>query len=512
MTATTGSRAAEHEGRGPGSVRPGGVLSAMCLALALVTASMSALNLALPELAVDLSASTTSLTWIVDGYAVALSGLVLPMGALGDRLGRRAVLVAGAVVFGAAALAASDASGTTALIAWRAVMGFGAAMIMPGTLSTITAVLPPDQRPKGVAVWSGCAAAGVVVGMLVSGALLEWFSWRAIFVAGAAAALGAAAAALLLAPETKDAHRRRFDIAGAVCTALAPGALVYALIEGNDGGWGRARVVAGLAVAVLAAVAQVLLGLRTAHPLLDPRLFRIPGFRAGAVTIAVQFMAVFGFYFVGLQYLQLILGYSPLKSALALVPVALVVVPTSQTTPHLVDRLGVRTVMISGLLLLGSGLVALSRLDAGSGYLAFLGGLVLAGFGIGTTGAVGASAITGSLSRDQQGVASAMNDVTREVGAAVGVALMGSVFGSHYRSALPDVSRLPAVAADAVRDSPAGGLYVAERAGPEGAVLASAVKGAFMAGMSAALSTVAVVLAVAVCCLVRVPKRSPRPE
>ncbi|MHC3471056.1 MFS transporter [Streptomyces sp. 7R007] len=514
MTTTSDSRAPEHEGEDPGGAGPAGVVSAMCLALALVTASMSALNLALPELAVGLSASTTSLTWIVDGYAVALSGLVLPLGALGDRLGRRAVLVAGAVLFGAAALAASGASDTTALIVWHAVMGLGAAMIMPGTLSTITAVLTPAQRPKGVAIWSGCAAAGVIMGMLVSGALLEWFSWRAIFVASAVAAAGAAVAALVLAPETRDAdaHRRRFDVAGAVCTALAPGALVYALVEGNDGGWGRARVVGALAVTVLAAVAYVLLGLRAAHPMLDPRLFRIRSFKAGAVTIAVQFMAVFGFYFVGLQYLQLVLGYSPLKSALALVPVALVVVPTSQTTPYLVGRLGMRTVMVGGLLLLGSGLVALSLLGAGSGYLPFLGSLVLAGFGIGTTGAVGTSAITGALTRDQQGVASAVNDVTREVGAAIGIALVGSVFGSHYRSALPDVSRLPPVAADAVRRSPAGGLYVAERIGPEGTALASAVKDAFMTGMSAALSTVAVVLAVAVCFLLRAPKEPPVPD
>ncbi|MFF4160335.1 MFS transporter [Streptomyces sp. NPDC001678] len=489
----------------------------MSLALILVVASMSALNLALPDLAVGLAASTTSLTWIVDGYTVTLAGLVLPMGALGDRVGRRAVLVVGTVVFAAAALAAADAAGTSPLVAWRVVMGVGAAMIMPGTLSTMTAVLPAGQRSRGVAIWAGCGASGVIIGMLASGALLEWFSWRSIFVTSSVVALAAALAAVLLAPETREACPRRFDAAGAACTALAPGALVYALIEGNDRGWGRPQVIGALVAAALAGVAYVVLGLRAAQPLLDPRLFRNRGFRAGAVTIAVQFMAVFGFYFVGLQYVQLVLGYTPWKSAVALVPIALVVVPTSQLTPRLARTLGMRTVMTTGLLLLSAGLFAGSLLHADSGYLPFLGCLLPAGAGVGMTGAVGTAAITGSLTRDQQGVASAVNDVTREVGAAVGIALMGSVFGSHYRSSLPDVvSRLPEAAAEAVRHSPAGGLYVADhvadRVGAEGATLASGVKDAFMSGMSTALSTVAAVVAVTVCFLVSAPTKAKSPE
>jgi MFS family permease len=173
------------------------VLFAMCLSLVLVVASVSALNLALPDLAIDLSASNGALTWIADAYTVALAALVLPLGAIGDRLGRRNVLIVGTIVFGAASLAASFADSTSTLIAWRAAMGVGAAMIMPGTLSTITAAFPPEQRAKGVATWSGFAAAGAIIGMLAAGALLEQFSWRSIFVAGAAVALAAALAAAL---------------------------------------------------------------------------------------------------------------------------------------------------------------------------------------------------------------------------------------------------------------------------------------------------------------------------
>jgi EmrB/QacA subfamily drug resistance transporter len=491
-----------------------GVLVAMCLSLVLVVASVSALNLALPDLAIDLSASNTSLTWIADAYTVALAALVLPLGAIGDRLGRRNVLIAGALVLGAAALAASFSGSTATLIVWRVVMGIGAAMIMPGTLSTITAAFPSEQRAKGVATWSGFAAAGAIIGMLAAGALLEQFSWRAIFVASAAVALLAALAAALLAPNTKDEHPGPPDVAGAACTALAIGTLVFAIIQGNDQGWAAPAVIAALAVAVLSFAAYAYLGLRNDHPLLDPHLFGIRGFRAGAVTVLVQFMAVFGFFFVGLQYLQLLLGYSPLKAAVALIPVAAVVLPTSQATPHLVRRAGMKAVMVVGLLLLGAGLFTISRLGVDSGYPPFLGGLVLAGLGIGLTGSVGTSAITGSLSRNRQGVASAMNDTTREIGSAVGIALMGSIYGSHYRSSLPaSVNRLPTDAAESVRHSAAAGLYVADRLGAQGTALADGVKNAFIHGLSASLTAVClVVLAAAIGCLLRAPKTTPTSE
>ncbi|MEV0743307.1 MFS transporter [Streptomyces sp. NPDC050549] len=488
-----------------------GVLFAMCLSLVLVVASVSALNLALPDLAIDLSATNGSLTWIADGYTVALAALVLPLGAIGDRVGRRNVLLAGTLVFGAASLAASFADSTTTLVVWRVVMGLGAAMIMPGTLSTITAAFPPEQRAKGVATWSGFAAAGAIIGMLAAGALLEWYSWRSIFVTSAAAALVAAVAALVLAPDTKDGHPSPPDVPGAVCTALGIGTLVFAIIEGNEQGWTEPAVIAALVVTVLAFTAYAWLGLRNQHPLLDPALFGIRGFRAGAITVLVQFMAVFGFFFVGLQYLQLILGYSPLKAAAALVPVAVVVLPTSQATPHLVRRVGMKATMTAGLLLLSAGLFVISRLDVGSGYLPFLAGLVLAGFGIGLSGSVGTAAITGSLGRGQQGVASAMNDTTREVGSAVGIALMGSIYGSHYRSNLPDsLNQLPAEASEAARDSAAAGLHVADQLGARGAALADGVKSAFMDGLSASLIAVSIiVLAAAIGCLFRAPKAPP---
>ncbi|MFJ9626932.1 MFS transporter [Streptomyces sp. NPDC101175] len=509
MTTTPLPQKAESADTGRAGTR--GVLFAMCLSLVLVVASVSALNLALPDLAIDLSASNSALTWIADAYTVTLAALVLPLGAIGDRVGRRNVLIVGTVVFGAASLAASFADSTNTLIAWRAVMGLGAAMIMPGTLSTITAAFPPEQRAKGVATWSGFAAAGAIIGMLAAGALLERFSWRSIFVTSAVVALVAAFAALSLAPNTKDDHPHRPDVAGAVSTALAIGTLVFGIIEGNEKGWTEPVVLGAFAVTVVSFAVYGYLGLRTEHPLLDPALFGIRGFRAGAITVLVQFMAVFGFFFVGLQYLQLILDYSPLKAAVALLPVAVVVMPVSVVTPRIVRRAGMKATMTVGLLLLGAGLFLISLLDVDSGYPPFLGGLVLAGFGIGLSGVVGTAAITGSLGRGQQGVASAMNDTTREVGSAVGIALMGSIYGSHYRSSLPDsVAQLPAGTAESVRHSAAAGLYVADRLGARGAALADGVKAAFMDGLSASLIAVCViVLAAALGALLRAPKAPP---
>ncbi|OPX11414.1 MFS transporter, partial [Gordonia sp. i37] len=430
-----------------------GVLFAMCLALILVVASVSALNLALPDLAVDLGADNTALTWIADGYTVALAALVLPLGAIGDRYGRKKILIVGTMVFGVGSLAASFADTTSALIGWRVVMGIGAAMIMPGTLSTITATFPPEQRNRGVAIWSGFAAAGAIIGMLAAGSLLERWGWQSIFITSAAVAAVAAVAAALLSPETRDEARHRFDVVGAVATSVAVGTLVFAIIEGNDQGWNTVPVLLAAAVCIAGFTVYAIQGLRTQHPLLDPHLFGLPGFRAGAVVVLTQFMAIFGFFFVGLQYLQLILDYSPLTAAVALIPVAAVVLPTAALTPRLVSVIGLKLVMVIGLLLIAGGLVVVSRLTPDSGYPPFLLGLIVAGLGIGLASSTGTSAIVGSLSQNKQGVASAMNDTTREVGSAIGIAVMGSVFSSQYSEHLPDLSRLPEPAATAVRDS-----------------------------------------------------------
>lgn len=486
----------------------GGVLFSMCLSLVLVVATVSAVNLALPDLAVDLGASNTSLTWIADGYTVALAALVLPFGAVGDRIGRRRLLVLGTLVFGAAALAAALSETAAALIAWRTVMGVGAAMIMPGTLSTITGAFPPEQRAKGVATWAGFAAAGAILGLLAAGALLEVWGWPSIFVASAGVAVLAAVAAAVMAPETREAHPHRFDWLGGTSLAVAVGALVFAVIEGAEQGWTATPTLVAVALTVVGVGAYVVGGLRHESPLLDPRLFALRGFRTGGLTIVAQFMALFGFFFVGLQYLQLLLDYSPLHSAVALIPVAVVVLPTALVTPAIVRRVGLGPVMGGGLILLAAGMVWVARLEVDSGYVPFLVGLMVAGVGIGLTSSTGTSAIVGALPAEKQGVASAMNDATREVGSALGVALMGSVYGHAYRAALPEPPDvMPTEIVEAIRGSAAAGMEVARQLGDVGEQLAVAVRSAFVEGLAASLTVVAAAIAVsAVVVLVRAPR------
>lgn len=273
-----------------------GVLFSMCLALVLVIASVSSLNLALADLAVDLGATTSALTWIADGYTVALAALVLPFGALGDRFGRRNILLGGMVLFGGAAAAAAMADSAGQVIACRVVMGAGAAMIMPGTLSTITAAFPHDERPRAVAVWAGFAGAGGILGMLGSGALLEWFSWRSTFVATVLLSVAAFAAALLLTPNTSDPEGHPLDVPGALLSGAGIGGLVFGIIEGAEKGWTSGVSLAGFAVALLGIGGFIWWSLRIEHPMLDLRLFGLRGFGTGTAAIVIQFMLMFGFF------------------------------------------------------------------------------------------------------------------------------------------------------------------------------------------------------------------------
>jgi predicted MFS family arabinose efflux permease len=335
--------------------------------------------------------------------------------------------------------------------------------------------------------------------MLAAGGLLEAWSWRSTFVVTAALAAVSFLAALLLAPNTSDPDHAHLDVPGALMSGLGIGGLVFGIIEGAERGWTSAMSLGGLGLAAAGLTGFVLWSLRSPTPLLDPRLFRLRGFSAGSIGIVCQFLAAFGFFYVGLQFLQLMLGYSPLKSALALLPMAALVMPVSQLSPRLVARFGVRAVMVAGLLMIATAFVVLAQLDASSGYLAFLGGLAIFGIGMALSSTPATTAIVSSLPVAKQGVASAMNDTTREVGSALGIALLGSMYSSGYQSSVDTaVAQLPAGAGHAVSESAAAGLQVAHQIGGDaGAQLAGAVRVAFMDGLGSALTIGAVVLVAA---------------
>ena len=472
------------------------VLAVVCLALALVMGMAVSLSVALPDLARDIGATQAQLQWIVNAYAVVFAGLLLPAGALGDRHGRRGVLLAGLVVFGTASAGAVFVDSPGALIALRTVSGVGAAMIMPMTLSIVTSVFPPEERAGAVGVWAGVAGAGTFVSLLVSGALLEFFSWPAIFALSVALATLALVGTALLVPTSRDPEHAALDPVGALLSVAGISGVVFAIIEGPALGWTSPPVVASFVAGMLALVAFVLWELHSKRPMLDPRLFLVRPFSAGTLSITMSHVAIFGLFFVALQYLQQILGYSPLLSGLAVLPMV-AAFALSPASAHLSERVGPALVIAVGLALGAAGLAVLSTLGVGSSYWHVLAGFVLTGAAMALSAAPATNAIVASLPQGKQGVASAVNDLSRELGGVLGIAILGSVLNAGYRSGLADAARgVPGEALARAQESLASALWVASQlGGGEGERLANAAREAFVGGLSASLLAGAVFLA-----------------
>jgi EmrB/QacA subfamily drug resistance transporter len=485
------------------------VLAAMCLALATVVSAVSSLNVALPDIARDLRATQTELQWIVDAYAVIFAGLLLLAGALGDRLGRRLLLLAGLVIFSGAAGAGLLVDDPGGLIAIRALMGLGAAAIMPSTLSIITNVFPPGERDRAVSIWAGIAGASALLGLLVSGVLLELFAWDSIFAFSAALGLIALIAAARLAPDSK-LDRARLDLIGGGLSALGLSSLVYAIIEGPERGWTDPVTLCAFGAAAVLLAAFVAWELRREAPLLDPRLFRLRGFGAGTASITAQFFAFFGFIFVILQYVQFVLGYSPLEAGLALAPMAIVMMALSPRVPGLLERFGPARVGPLGLLVMAGGFAVFSTAGVDSGYPLVLAGVLLLGLGMALATTPATTAIVSSLPQGKQGVASAVNDAAREVGGALGIAVLGSSLADRYQAGVSGaLGQAPAALAERAQDALPAALALAERLGPEGSRLAAQAQAAFVDGLGLAmLIAAATVAAVAVFVFWRAPREA----
>ena len=330
------------------TMRHGAITAVVCLALAAVTAAMSSLNVALPDIARSTHASQTQLSWIIDAYSLTFAALLLPGGALGDRYGRRRLLLIGLTIFGIGSAAAMTASDANVLIALRAVIGLGAALVMPATLSTITGTFPPAQRVKAVSIWAGVAGGAAVLGVVASGALLEAFSWRSVFGVNVVLGVIALIGTFIIVPESADKDAPRLDLAGAVLSVAGLVAVVYSIIEAPTAGWLAARTLIGLALGLLVLVAFVLVELRLAHPMLDPRVFTHRRLSAGSLSIFVQFFVFYGFIFLVLQYLQIVRRDSALVAAVCMLPMAVTMMPTSRLAPKLADRFGSRAVCVDG--------------------------------------------------------------------------------------------------------------------------------------------------------------------
>ncbi|MGH8890845.1 MAG: MFS transporter [Acidothermaceae bacterium] len=479
-------------------VRHGAVLVVTCIALATVVSAMASLNVALPSLARDTGASQTQLSWVVDAYSLVFAALLLPAGAIGDRFGRRKALLAGLLIFGAASAIATMTTTPYLLIVLRGFLGLGASFVMPATLSTITTTFPRQQRGRAVGTWAAVAGGSAVIGLLATGALLEEWSWRSAFVLNVGLTVVAVVGTLLVVPESADSDAPKLDVVGSLAAVVGLAFLVYSVIEAPENGWLDAITVAGIVAGLLVLAGFVWWELRRVNPLLDPRLFKHPRFAAGTLSISLQFFAFFGFIFVVMQYLQIARRDSALIAALSVTPMAAAMLPSARLAPRLASRIGTRPCCVGGLVLIAIGLGILARSDAATSYWLIVAGLLPLGAGMGLAMTPATTAITDALPPALQGVASAVNDLSREVGGALGIAVLGSVLNAGYRSHLQLTGVTPAVA-DKARTS----IGVAAKLG--GNVLQQA-RSAFISGMHEALvcgSIAAVVAAIAVAVLLQ---------
>ncbi|MEV4171233.1 MFS transporter [Nonomuraea sp. NPDC049709] len=487
------------------------ILVAVCVALMAVIASVSGLNVAQPELTAAFDASQTEVLWFINSYTITLAALLLPLGALGDRWGRRPVLLAGLVVFGAASAAAGLATSSEIMLAARFLGGVGAAMIMPVTLAVITSTFPDGERSKAIGVWTGVAGGGGILGMYLSAVLVDLASWRWLFVLPVVLVAVAVVMALRSVPNSREVAGHGFDAVGALSSVVAVVGLVFFLHEGPDRGWTAPATLLSLLVGVVAAAGFVAWELRRPAPLLDVRLFRERGLASGSVSLLTVFGVQAGIFVVLFPYFQAVLGWSGLRSTLALMPMAVLMMFASGLAPRVAARIGSRSTMASGILLGGSGLVLMATfVSVDGGYPSILPGMLAMGVGMGLTMTPSTEAITTALPRARQGVASALNDVTREFGTSLGVALLGAVLTAGYRAALDTrLDGVPVAAAGTAREGIANALTAADGLGPQARELARAAQESFVDGWQQAMWAGAVVMAVLfVYVLARAPRES----
>ena len=519
--AAAGRDAAEHGGRADARW-PGGhplrrrILLVLCLSLLIVVIDNTILNTALPTLARVLHAETSSLQWITDAYTLCFAALLIPAGALGDRFGRRRSLIAGLTVFALGSAAAAFAAGTGELIGARVVMGLGATFVMPATLSILNAVFPPKERAQAIAAWSAVAGAAIVIGPTLGGLLLSHFWWGSVFLINLPLAAVALAGVVLIVPETADPARSRFDIPGVVLVAGALFAIVDAIIEAPGRGW-TGPVTLGLGGAGVAALAAfVWWELRTSDPLIDLRVFTSRAFSAAAGAVTVIFFALFGSLFLLTQFLQLVQGYSPLAAGVRALPFALAMAAASPVSPLLAERFGTRVIMPGGMALMGLGLADLSTAGVHTAYPLIAVAVAIMGAGMGLVMAPASNTIMTTVPAHQAGAGSAINDTIREVGGALGIAIVGSLSAAVYQSRLGSAlatAHVPGAVTHAATGSVAAAdLTGARLGGVPGSELVSAAHSAFVTSMALGIRVAAgVALVSAVAAVFAFAPRRPRP-
>ncbi len=455
------------------------ILVALLLAAFAINLDTTIVNVALPTLVRELHASTAQLQWVVDAYNLVFAALLLTSGSLSDRLGRKGMLLAGLAVFGSASLVGGLTTSPSQLIAARAVMGLGAALIFPATLSLIANVFTErKERAKAIGMWGASAGVAIALGPIVGGWLLEHFSWTSIFFAMVPVAAAAAVLVILCVPSSKDSKTQRVDVSGFTLSTLAVALLVFTIIEAPTYGWGSPLSVGGFVVAAALIGTFISWERRIPVPMLDVRLFRNMRFTAASASVTVAFFSLFGFIFLMTQYFQFIRNYGPLSTGVHLLPVAMSVAVGSVLGTRLAVSLGTKLVVTTGLLAVAGFYGWVAVISATTGYGTISLQMVLYGLGLGFTSAPATESIMGAVSRQKAGVGSAVNDATRLLGGTLGVAVIGSVYASLYGGRLSTLlpARLPSSLADVAHHSVGAALAVSTRLSGSGdTVLGAAV-------------------------------------
>ncbi len=474
-------------------------LGALCLSLLIVMIGNTTLNVALPILSEELHATNSQLQWMVDSYALVFAGLLFAAGNLGDRYGRKGILQLGLALFGLSTVYASFMAETAGeLIASRLVMGAAAAMVMPATLSIITNIFPPHERAKAVAMWAGISGGGAAIGPLLSGFVLEHAEWNAVFAVNLPFIVLALLLGAFLVPRSRGEHHSKLDVMGGLLSAIGLSTVVYAIIEGPTHGWLSPETLAVAALGLLFIAAFIAWELRCEHPMLDVRLFRIGAFGVSALALTLVFFALMGMFFSMSQMLQLVWGYSPLESAVRLLPISLAMMLAAPASAKLAERFGKRRVVAVGMWVVAAGVGSLVWLDTTPDYLLLVAGLFVMAFGMGIAMSPTTDLLMSAVPREQAGMGSAMNDTTRELGGALGVAVFGSLLASQYTAGLRDIlPSIPEAARTAVGNSLGGALAVAGQAGEQGQALAAVARDSWMDGFRLSLGVGAGVIAAA---------------
>ncbi|AXG81608.1 MFS transporter [Streptomyces paludis] len=448
-------------------------LLVLCLSLLIVVMANTSLIVAAPDMTRDLGLSSSDLQWVIDGYTVPYAALMLVLGAIGDKYSRRGALVLGLVIFIGGSVMGGLADGTNLVIAARAIMGVGAAVVMPATLSLLVAIFPRAERAKAITAWSATSGLAIAAGPLAAGWLLEHHAWGSTFLMNVPVAVLGVLGALLLVPPSKAAGMGRIDYIGGLLSIVSVGSLVYATIEGPHFGWGVGPVSAAV-VAGAGLLAFVGWELRHPNPMLNVRKFKERPFSGSMIAVLFFFFGTFGSIYYSTQFLQFVLGYDALETGIRLLPLAGAVFVGAAVTGRLAPRLGVKLVVGTGMVIGTAGVLLLTQIESGSTYTGFLAPLLLLGLAIGLSLAPATDTIMGSFPEDELGVGGGANDTALELGASLGIAILGSLLATSYKDRLTELAggRLPAAAMDTAKDSVGGGVAVAEQVArnPQGGV------------------------------------------